>query len=170
MLSSRHVGAGCVGQNSPPGEHTPPPFSSATQHVAPQVSSPMHVGAHCGREPNCTQMSPAVHPGTQPCWHKRSGAHTLFTPSASGTQHRCGQSASVLHRPAQAVGMLCHCTHTWLLVHKGTQGASKRAHSGSAQMPGVLGLVVGTHRSRPVQSAVVWQIVPQRQSLVRMHN
>jgi hypothetical protein len=48
MSTVVHAGGGIDGQNSPSGEHAPPPPSSGRQHVPLQSPSLAHIEAHAG--------------------------------------------------------------------------------------------------------------------------
>lgn len=135
------------------------------QHeVLGQSSSNMQFFAHSGREPNATHVSSEAHGVVHDCWQIRSAAHTFVAPSLSVMQQRLAQSLCCVHRSAHELGIDPHRTQICAFVHHGTHGAFGNAHSGSAQIPPIRGLLVGTHRSRPLQSALLEQIAPQRQS------
>jgi hypothetical protein len=135
------------------------------QHeVAGQSSSKRQFFAHSGREPNATHVSSAAQGVVHDCWQTRSLAQTFVAPSLSVMQQRLAQSLCCVHRSAHELGIEPQRTQICELVHQGTHGAFGSAHTGSAQIPPIRGLLVGTHRSRPLQSALLVQIAPHRQS------
>jgi len=79
-------------------------------------------------------------------------------------QQRLAQSLCCVHRSAHELGIEPQRTQICELVHQGTHGAFGSAQNGPAQIPPIRGLLVGTHRSRPLQSALLVQIAPHRQS------